>query len=257
MSVGSQGWFLRHHDGIEHGPFEIANLVEAARQGNIADDTEVRHDKHTKGKWILATRVSVISAAMPLQLQPISPPVAVPSRVATPGPDLPNESPVVFAAANKHGVSGQGMRVPKDVASAAMALFDFRFRYFITPWIVKLQWIICVVTGCLLLAVGTFAMVVSPVLESTSSQLDQDMSGRGNPPIQWQQSPPSSISWLARTWNSSTARVMRYIVFVATLISGLLIIRLCLEFAIVFFRIANDIGELKSVMEKSTAEMRS
>lgn len=75
-------WHLRHHDLIEHGPYRIDDLIEAGRVGNIVDSTEVRHPKHTRGKWIRATRVVPIAQAMQppkvSAVEPESPPVAPP-----------------------------------------------------------------------------------------------------------------------------------------------------------------------------------
>ena len=49
-----EGWGLRHGDGVEHGPFQIDQLIEAARAGNIAPDTQIRHAALTDGQWVVA-----------------------------------------------------------------------------------------------------------------------------------------------------------------------------------------------------------
>ena len=64
MSEADVGWLLRHRDGVQHGPFRLADLVEAAGKGNVAADTCVRHEVHTRGQWIVAARLQPIASAM-------------------------------------------------------------------------------------------------------------------------------------------------------------------------------------------------
>ena len=64
MSKQESGWFLRHRDNIEHGPFELHDLILAAQTGNIAPDTMLRHSKHTSNQWVIATRVTAIGKAL-------------------------------------------------------------------------------------------------------------------------------------------------------------------------------------------------
>ncbi len=256
MSNGGQDWYLRHRDQVEHGPFELATLVDAARRGDIAEDTEVRHEKHTRGTWVLATRVSAISKAMPTNLQPISPP-ALPDQAPEIRPEpsvfIRSEAPAVVEPRS----SRQSMKVPKNLTSAFFAIFDFRFRYFITPWIVRIQWMICVVTGILILGVGSFAMVVSPLLESSPTQYTPGFNGGDYTPPRLQQPRSTTSSWISKAWNSGAAHAMGYIAFVASVLSWLLILRLLLEFVIVFFRIAEDMGDVKSSLDKLEANSRS
>ena len=34
----SEGWYIRHHDKRQHGPFDSDRLLEAARVGHVASD---------------------------------------------------------------------------------------------------------------------------------------------------------------------------------------------------------------------------
>ncbi len=64
MSEADSLWYLRHRDGVEHGPFQLADLVTAAQAGNVAADTCVRHEVHTRAQWVFATRVQPIAQGM-------------------------------------------------------------------------------------------------------------------------------------------------------------------------------------------------
>ncbi|MGI9470249.1 MAG: hypothetical protein ACR2NZ_01870 [Rubripirellula sp.] len=55
------GWYLRHRDGVTHGPFEFAQLVHAAKSNRIAKDTQVCHAEHTAGSWKLANSIDQIA----------------------------------------------------------------------------------------------------------------------------------------------------------------------------------------------------
>lgn len=71
-SAAAPAWFLRHTDGEVHGPYLLDQIILAAVQGNVATDTEVRHEKHTQNQWIRASRIKQIATAMqsPPPLQP-------------------------------------------------------------------------------------------------------------------------------------------------------------------------------------------
>lgn len=70
-------WMLRHYDGIAHGPYTLASLVQAASIGNIAEDSELMHPQHTGGRWLRAIRVRPILEAMPVaEVPPVAQPVA-------------------------------------------------------------------------------------------------------------------------------------------------------------------------------------
>lgn len=54
-------WHLRHGDKVVHGPFEFQHLIEAARTGNIAADTEIQHAAATHGQWVTAITIPEIA----------------------------------------------------------------------------------------------------------------------------------------------------------------------------------------------------
>lgn len=56
-------WFLRHCDGVVHGPFPFGSLTEAARLGRITSDTMVSHPDFTNSAWVRALEIPEIAAA--------------------------------------------------------------------------------------------------------------------------------------------------------------------------------------------------
>ena len=134
MTSEQPDWYLRHHDLAVHGPYTLAALLVGARIGNIAVDSEVRHVRHTRGQWVHASRVKPIAEVLAAaKVEPVSPPVTSPSvQVATSSDDFSLNS-------IRNPLGRKQLNVPATFAGAFMALFDFRFKYFITPWIIKLQ----------------------------------------------------------------------------------------------------------------------
>ena len=171
MTDAETGWYLRHRDGVEHGPFRFADIIAAAKLGNIASDTCVRHEAQTLGQWVLAPRVQSIAEVMtkvaPRQVaartaRPSSQASAVTRRASSSNlPAVSASEPAAIAAESDSKVEltpivrtyrEQGYPVPKTFVDACIALFDFRFRSFVTPWIVKILWALSV--SCMILWAG-------------------------------------------------------------------------------------------------------
>ena len=176
MTDAQSGWYLRHRDGVEHGPFQFADILEAARLGNVAADTCVRHERQTLDDWVLASRVqaiaSVMKSATPRQrparvARAPSRMTATPRRTTAPGssssavqtPVSANASTALGTATTPgtatnlgtattpgdaipliHRRHEPGYPVPKSFGKACLAFFDVRFRVFVTPWIITILW---------------------------------------------------------------------------------------------------------------------
>ena len=297
MTEADSGWLLRHRDGVEHGPFRFADLISAAESGNIADDTNVLHKNHTQGKWVIASRVQPIAAAMaspsvnpaaakpaptkPAAPAPTKPAAPAPTKPAapakpapaagTPGmaptsafrrpatqqtsatpaniPQRPNqatdqasadepsagllsEPELAHAVRTRH----HSFPVPKHSHEAALAFFDFRFRYFVTPWIIKILWSITVTVTLLWLAVMTYSLWIQPSVDAPGPRTVDG-------PNRWEFTPLANQSFFQSDF------------FAFALLCGItlllvLLARVALEFLIVFFRIATDIAELKRTFLK-------
>ena len=64
MGEQDSGWSLENRDDIENGPFELVDLIATAQAGQLATDTRVRHSRHTRDQWTVATRVTTIAQVL-------------------------------------------------------------------------------------------------------------------------------------------------------------------------------------------------
>ncbi len=62
--MSSSDWYLRHQDGVVHGPYKFSDIIQAASLGNIVDDTELSHPVYTKGRWVKALSIEQVREAM-------------------------------------------------------------------------------------------------------------------------------------------------------------------------------------------------
>lgn len=388
MQKNESGWYLKHRDGVEHGPFLLADLVGAAAAGNIADDTFVKHAVHSRHQWVIAKRISPIAQAAtkgnvaPSQADPNaastqkrepagaheasgqgapsgqdaaaqaaqspthatgqppqktaselnaggatrggqttdrptvaahpSPTTGQPSKTQSPAsthgaqprasqgfrreqpePSKTSAKSNVAESSNSGFTSGtqaasstgrrsvfrraEGMDashrdaterrgevtkplsheersentaslsapmirdtrekpfpVPKTFVDALLALFDFRFRSFITPWIVKIVWVICVAAAMLSVVKLGYDMFVEPAVGET-------VTSSASPG--WQFDPLAGQT----LWQSALVRF-----FLAVLGIGMLLIavRVVCEGAIVFFHVANSVSDLKQLAQQ-------
>lgn len=368
MTQVDTGWFLRHRDGIEHGPFRLADIVAAAEAGNVADDTSVRHETHTRNAWVVAPRVQPIASAMPgrggvaappatvaakpspnanpttspnptqgptavatrtptqaaAQASPQASPASAPSRpqpairsspsagapagtgtntaqaestpatrpstfkksAAAASPTNAPASPSAATASNPAAAKSafrlpggqqpsalpgstpfrsnraadatsqgeapstsdtgessdskpiqsvrihqQTFPVPKRFFDAALALFDFRFRYFITPWIVKILWAVAVTAALLWLMRLTYDLWIQPSVDAPGPRVDDGTPG-------WEFEPLAGQSLFQ-------SRGFVYAINSGGAFLLLLCLRVVMESLVVFFRVSSDIAELK------------
>lgn len=300
MTEADAGWLLRHRDGVEHGPFRLADIIAAAETGNIANDTSVLHKTHTQGTWVVASRIQPIAAAMSRQPRNVSPSAQAPSKPApskptpntpatvgptganpgstkpasaagTPGmaptsafqrpaaqqasvasrstpqrPSQPEDHPATdettpglpTATGPGHTIRTrqQTFPVPKRSHEAALAFFDFRFRYFVTPWIIKILWSITVTVTLLWLAVMTYSLWVQPSMDAPGPRTVDGASS-------WEFTPLANQSFFQ-------TNLFSYLLLSGITLLLVLLARVALEFMIVFFRIATDIAELKRMFLK-------
>ena len=262
MSDTSGGWFLTHGDGEVHGPFDLAALLEAARRGNIASETQLRHFTHTRDQWLPANRIrpiaEVLSERQPVAATPTPKPAPQLSRTPT-QPIKATNRPAEVAADLKVDVETprsvigrRALTVPETFGAAFLALFDFRFRYFITPWIVKITWGTCVVVTLIWLVIFTIGFVIQPLVRSAETGMGSDemvvTEGVAGSPARsrgsWEFQPPSMVS-------QNLGRIIAYATMILCYGFGLLYLRVLLELAMVMFRISTDLSELKNVLKES------
>ncbi|MEI8373942.1 MAG: DUF4282 domain-containing protein [Planctomycetota bacterium] len=117
-----------------------------------------------------------------------------------------------------------------------LAILDWRFEYYLTPWIIRILWVMFLLLafGMLLLNTLGLAWGLMPDFSNTPATPHY---GRGFE----EPSAPMLPIWL-------TARVAKIFFFIASVVGsviGVLVTRMVLELMIVVFRIAEDIGSLK------------
>lgn len=249
MSTANDQWYIRHFDGVVHGPYSLDSLVDGARADNVAADSVVMHAQHTKGQWIQASQVQRILTAMNAangepSIQPrASRPKAASNKVgagASPGAE-------VNVKAVRRSYGRRDMIVPKSLTEAFFALFDFRFKYFITPWIVRMQWALFVSFVLGAIAIVLFTFVISPLMElmpesrGVSPAAEVAPATRSRPT--WEFNPPALL-------RNQAARVFAICSFLGACAAALLYVRLLLESVIVFFRIAEDLTAVREIAEK-------
>ncbi|MCH5372484.1 MAG: DUF4282 domain-containing protein, partial [Planctomycetes bacterium] len=248
MTDAETGWYLRHRDGVEHGPFRFADIIAAAKLGNLASDTCVRHEQQTLGQWVFAPRVGTIAEVMakatprPVQARQSGTTArTVPAARRAPARKVPTVSDGEPAAVVSEPARStepmpvvrpyreQGYPVPKTFMAACAALLDFRFRSFVTPWIAGILWafsVLCSILWTGKLAYENLVPAAPPAAE---------IGTRG----EWQFEPLGEQPFLQSTF-------LRFVFTVSAVLVGLLCIRVGCEAAVVLLRAANDLHDLKS-----------
>jgi hypothetical protein len=241
-------WMVRHHDKVEHGPFTLVALIDAARRGNFAEDTEVMNPRHTRGQWILATRVKQIREAMEA-FEASKPPVA---------PQNPVDSQVEAAAESSIVVEqsrttrSRRSPVPEDLVSALLAFFDFRFRYFVTPWIVRGLYALFVAIMFLLAALFCMGLLADGAATGMKAVFGSNpVSPRPQTPYGgFEIDSPDSFESSSDSFSVTEllGSVMSVsVLFLSLFVFPLLSVRVICEAVILFFRIAEDTGDIRKL----------
>ena len=304
MSEQKPGWSLKHRDNIEYGPFELEDLISAARAGNIANDTMLRHSKHTRNQWIVATRVANIAQALSEAVptsetqqattshnnstpaasnnptsgtipvhQPTPAGVAADTPASAPAqnptqksifrrsrPRNANQSEAQTTKQSKNTEEPQridnqtpadnsskqqdlsirnwqedGLLVPRTLPDAFFAFFDFKFRYFITPWIVKILWFMGVTAAIIMGVRLGYDNLFSPELNAEIAAKKATNT--------WQFEPLGGKPLLSFP-------AARYFIYVLGIFCGTLLLRVACEAFIVMFRVAGSLAEIKVLLKQ-------
>jgi hypothetical protein len=105
-----------------------------------------------------------------------------------------------------------------------LAIFDWRFQYYLTPWIIRVIWVICLVITFFILTTSTLGLFVSILPDSQSSSSSMNWGGGHKPPLE---------SFLPDWLSLGLARAILYGFSVVMLIVGVLVTRMILEMMIV------------------------
>jgi hypothetical protein len=126
--------------------------------------------------------------------------------------------------------------VPKRFIDAVWVLFDFRFRYFITPWVIKILWGLTVAVVLICFVRIAYDLVIQPSMSAPGPRLADGEPG-------WEFEPLAGQSFFQSRWFLLAVQSFCLLIL-------LLCIRVVMECSIVFFRVAGDIAELKRALPK-------
>ncbi|MEX0641158.1 MAG: DUF4282 domain-containing protein [Pirellulales bacterium] len=122
-------------------------------------------------------------------------------------------------------------------ASSWLDIFDWKFEKYLTPWIVRATWMICVCQAFIWLAVIVLFTLWSWVPDVESPRHDSQPAARYERPNPVTASAPE---WLTSRIGSTVAGLTA----ICVVVIGLLWIRVVLEVAIVLFNIATTVTSI-------------
>lgn len=240
--MAKDDWYLRHRDRIEHGPYSPADLAAAAAQGNITVETEVRHAVHTQNKWVKALRVRFVAEALP------KPPKTTPSDEFRELESLGDQQ----RNTRLRRMSNRPT-IPSTWLGAFAAIFDFRFRYFVTPYIIRVTWAIVVAVLAFqvtLSGLGTIALIVGELHDSDESAVI------ARPRIPQVDNIPSPVFAPSPVLEKLERFRLHVIIYVGTIVATILFglwVRIGLEFTMAIVRGAEDLHALRDLFENDKA----
>ena len=207
-------WYCRVA-GKEYGPISGDTLQEWVQTGRVSRDDLARRDD---SEWVALRSIGGINwPAEP----PVPPPVSVPKRPATRA-----------ALATQHRPHTKLGKRPTNW----WALFDWRFKYFLTPWIIRILWVGFLLLT-LLVVLGRTYLFVSDLLPVTAAEK--------SPYTPYFGVPKGPLVSLPDWFKSEIGRFFLYVMSLISMVVSVLVTRMFLEGVIVLFRIAEDIGVLK------------
>ena len=146
-----------------------------------------------------------------------------------------SESTVIENVPSIRGGRENPFPVPKTLFDAFLAIFDFRFRTFITPWIVKIVWALCVVAATMSAVKLGYDMFLEPSLDAYPTASSSDPG--------WQFDPLAGQA----LWQSSSVRFILELLGIGLLLIAL---RVVCEGAILFFYVANRVNDLQQFAQQ-------
>ena len=120
-----------------------------------------------------------------------------------------------------------------------LAMFDWRFEYYLTPWIIRIMWITFLVLMIGMVIMNTIGVAWSMLPEASTAPSPRSQPHWGDAPTP--PSGPAFPDWLT----VRVAKIILYVVSIVGAVFTVVVTRMILELLMVVFRIAEDIGVLK------------
>ena len=135
---------------------------------------------------------------------------------------------------------------PKSFADL-IDIFDFRFKRYLTPYIIRLIWILAV-AGCLFFVLGN--TLITPFMGTETNNLRMESSDDGI----GRNAPEKNVkpSKLTEAFLEIIAWLVSNVLVVIGSVMFLLVIRVIFEQAILLFNISNDLKSMVALMEKKS-----
>lgn len=209
-----QQWYCQVA-GKVYGPVSSSTLQEWAQTQRVSRDDLVRRKD---GDWMALGSLQGIKW---------------PAGATTPPPVIGSNPPAVeITTTTARRARSKLAKTPTDW----WAVFDWRFEYYLTPWIIRVLWVGLLVFTALALLGHTFGFISGFFPETGTSEVDH---GRH---FSAPQEPAISVpGW----FTAGLGRFLLYALGFVSCIVSTLLARMFLELMIVVFRIAEDIGTLR------------
>lgn len=205
----------------EFGQSSVSTETIASRSGGDYDGLVLRR----KGNRPVGLRTIAEMPAGAICMNITPPPIQEP---APSGPVAPIEWPQIVSTAVKRRF---------QPSNSWLDVFDWKFEKYLTPWIVRLTWVLALVLAAISIILTARAVFVGSVSDLLPKQ-------RASPPPRieqkWEFQVPEKVSEPPMVFY----RVLGFVLGVVVTIVGLLWLRVILETVIVLFNIARSLASI-------------
>ena len=242
ISVPGDAWYLKTEEGEDFGPINRREMETWLAEGRLTSECQLLRQGSEQWQW--ATDVFP-QLATPQGSAADSTPLPRPILFADEAPEYPHidSSQSTGRPASVHSRFRQSVRQRFRPSTSWLDLFDWKFEKYLTPWIVRATWVVCVALAALWLSLIVFATVwaMVPDIESNSSE-------RPNVPFE---GPEFRAPTLPRWLTARVASVLGGITLACSVILGVLWLRVLLETVIVLFNIATTLTSIDQKIQQS------
>ena len=127
--------------------------------------------------------------------------------------------------------------VPRRFLGAIQVLFtDFGFRRFVTPWIVKTIWVICLAVAVVSVLFMGYTFLVAPSVDT--GVLPTGTAGK------WEFQPTEGGG------STSLNRLLMFLSYTISITVGILLVRMIGELIIVLIRASGEISEVRKLIKQ-------
>lgn len=228
-------WHVQTADGAHYGPVTKSDLDAWVTDGRLDADCQVLLDGWDQWKW--AEEVYPELAKQPVGDAPVFGTAPQPTETFS---GVARKGANVAMKGLRLGTSAVRERLTRVDKFTIWHLFDFKFQYYLTPWIIRAYWVLTLLTTSIYLVFLTVVLIFSFAPDvSFSTSTSQPSSGWTPGTV------PSSPSEFSIRAIAVIARIVRYIAAVVVAIFAVLTVRIICEILIVIFNIATTLTNIE------------